>query len=124
MHLPEDLRKRLADYLRRRLEVDTTDPALLLSSRRRRLSARQVQQMVEKRGREAGIVKRVTPHMLRRTFATKLYERTRDLLVVQRALDHRFVGTTQRYAEVGGEMGIDRYTKIACPRKARRTKTK
>jgi site-specific recombinase XerD len=45
--------------------------------------------------------------MLRRTFATRLYEHTKDLLVVQRALDHRFVGTTQRYAAraaVAGEV--------------------
>lgn len=98
--LPEELRQRLTAYLHRRLEVDTDSPALFLSSRRRRLSARQVQQMVEKRGPEAGISKRVTPHMLRRTFATRLYEGTKDLLAVQRALDHRFVGTTQRYTQV------------------------
>ena len=50
--------------------------------------------MVERRGREAGISMRVTPHMLRRPFATRLYGQTKDLLLVQRALDHRFVGTT------------------------------
>ena len=87
--LPDGLQRRLVAYLRHRLELDTTDPALFLSSRKRRLSARQVQQMVEKRGRQAGISKRVTTHMLRRTFATRLYEHTKDLLMVQGALDHR-----------------------------------
>ena len=52
--LPDRLRQRLADYLRHRLELDTTDPALFLSSRKRRLSARWVQQMVEKRGEGSG----------------------------------------------------------------------
>ena len=97
--LPDDLGRRLAAYLRWRAATDTDSPALLLSSRKRRLSARQVQQIVEKRGRQAGISKRVTPHMLRRTFATRLYGETKDLLLVQRALDHRFVGTTMRYAD-------------------------
>ena len=68
----DGLGQRLAGYLYQRLELDTTDPALFLSSRKRRLSALQVQQMVEKRGRQAGISKRVTPHILRRTFATRL----------------------------------------------------
>lgn len=56
--------------------------------------------MVQKRGCAAGIPKRVTPHTLRRTFATRLYEDTRDLLLVQRALDPRFVGTTEAYTRV------------------------
>jgi len=38
--------------------------------------------------------------MLRRTYATALYSATKDLLLVQRALDHSFVGTTQKYASL------------------------
>ena len=107
--IPVALLPRLKDYLRRRIELDTDSHALFLSSRKLRLSGRQVQQMVEKRGHEAGISKRVTPHMLRRTFATRLYERSKDLLLVQRALDHRFVGTTQRYARTSDPAGAAGY---------------
>ncbi len=98
--IPDALLPRLKDYMRWRLEIDSTEPALFISSWKRRLSGRQIQQMVEKWGHQAGISKRVTPHVLRRTFATRMYQETKDLLLVQRALDHRFVGTTQRYANV------------------------
>ncbi len=37
-------------------------------------------------------------HSLHHTFATKLYHRTGDLYLVQRALGHRQVGTTEIYA--------------------------
>ncbi len=39
-------------------------------------------------------------HSLRHTFATLLYRGTRDLLLVSRALGHRDIRTTQRYAHV------------------------
>ncbi len=101
--IPNKLLKSLKDYLCRRLEIDTPEPGLFISSWKYGLSGRQIQQMVEKRGREAGLSKHVTPHGLRRTFATRLYVETKDLLRVQRALDHQFVGTTQRYAQTADD---------------------
>jgi len=50
--------------------------------------------------REAGIEKAITPHGLRHTFATRLYSRTGDLLVVQRALGHRHIATTEIYTHL------------------------
>lgn len=43
-------------------------------------------------------IRRVNVHQLRHCFALNLYERTRDLLVVQRALGHRSVSSTAVYA--------------------------
>lgn len=48
----------------------------------------------------AGIDKPLTPHSLRHTFATRLYARTNDLLVVQRALGHRQIATTEIYTHL------------------------
>jgi site-specific recombinase XerD len=46
----------------------------------------------------AGIERRFTVHSLRHTFATRLRERTGDLRIVQAALGHRHLGTTEAYA--------------------------
>jgi len=42
----------------------------------------------------------VSPHGLRHTFALALYRRTRDLLLVRRALGHRAISSTLRYARI------------------------
>ncbi|MCC6311583.1 MAG: tyrosine-type recombinase/integrase [Trueperaceae bacterium] len=101
--LPAALRRRLERYLAFRCTIDAESPALFLSNRRRRLSARQVQRIVAGWLRAAGIEKDITPHGLRHSFATHLYQRSRDLLAVQRALDHRHVSTTQIYAQGSDE---------------------
>jgi integrase/recombinase XerC len=46
----------------------------------------------------AGIARRVRPHDLRHSFAERLYRKTHDLLLVQRALGHRSVTSTMVYA--------------------------
>ena len=96
--IPAGLVARLRYHLWGRNGVDTDSPALFLSNRGLRLSMRQIQAMLEKAARRAEITKRVTPHMCRRTYARRLYGRTKDILHVQRALDHRSVVTTMRYA--------------------------
>lgn len=48
----------------------------------------------------SGIRPRMSVHSLRHTFATLLYQATGDLLLVTRALGHRDIRSTQRYAHV------------------------
>ncbi len=74
--------------------------ALFRTGTDRRLSTRQVQRIVAARCQEAGVCKHMTPHTLRHTFATRLYNATGDLRLVQVALRHAHVTTTEVYAQL------------------------
>lgn len=64
---------------------------------KRRLTAYSVEEMVRKAGRLAGIGKRVTPHVLRHSFATDLLHNGADIRSVQEMLGHASITTTQIY---------------------------
>jgi len=96
-------RRRLGAYIKQRKKVLDESQALFLSNRRRRLSVRQAQLLVEEWLARAGIAKRVTVHGLRHTFATLLLGRTGNLRTVQEALRHRSIATTVRYTHQPSE---------------------
>ena len=73
---------------------------LIRSQSGNRLGARAIQLKFARWVEEAGINRPVSVHSLRHTFATRLYERTGDLYLVQRALGHRQITTTEIYARV------------------------
>ena len=96
-----DLRTLLRRYLAERRRHGRPEmEALFLSNRDSRLCQRQIANRLAHWLRKAGIEKELTPHGLRHTFATHLYGATNDLLVVQRALGHRDVSTTQIYTHL------------------------
>jgi integrase/recombinase XerC len=96
-----ELRTLLRRYLAERRRHGRPEmEALFLSNRDDRLCQRQIANRLAHWLRKAGIEKELTPHGLRHTFATHLYGATNDLLVVQRALGHRDVSTTQIYTHL------------------------
>jgi len=77
------------------------DTPLFRGQSGKRLGTRQIQLRFAKWFLEAGIDRPVSLHSLRHTFATRLYEKTGDLHLVQKALGHRQITTTEIYAMVG-----------------------
>ncbi len=74
------------------------DPAM--GNEKARLSVRGIQRSVEKYRRAAGIAIKVSPHILRHSFATTLLQQGADLRSVQEMLGHKNVATTQIYTHV------------------------
>ena len=64
------------------------------------LSPESVRKTLHKVASRAGLRKRVTPHLLRHTFATHLVELGTDVRVIQALLGHRHLHATQRYTQV------------------------
>lgn len=91
----------LASWLTtRRLLANPDEPALFVSQRGGRLSARAVEARLRQRAIEQGMPRHVHPHMLRHSFASHLLESSGDLRAVQELLGHADIGTTQIYTHL------------------------
>jgi site-specific recombinase XerD len=65
-----------------------------------RLTPRSVQRIIKRYAKLAGIVKNVTPHILRHSFATDLLINGADIRSVQDMLGHASITTTQAYTHI------------------------
>ncbi|WP_304124159.1 site-specific tyrosine recombinase/integron integrase [Methanosphaera cuniculi] len=73
------------------------------------ISARNIQIMIKKYAKKAGINKKVTPHILRHSFATHLLRNGVDIRAIQQLLGHNSLSTTQIYTSVDMKTLKDAY---------------
>ena len=68
---------------------------MFLSKKRQRLSIDAVEEMIQKY--TSHLSKHITPHKLRSTYGTRLYNETGDIYIVADVLGHRDVNTTKKH---------------------------
>jgi integrase/recombinase XerC len=84
---------------------------LFVNLRGRRLTSRSVGRLLKKYTRSSGIVRRVSPHSLRHSFATHLLDAGADIREIQEMLGHASLSTTQRYIHLSPGKLMEVYDK-------------
>jgi integrase/recombinase XerC len=85
------------------------DGPVFLNARGGRLTDRSVRRILDRWVLAAALVRRVSPHTLRHTFATHLLAGGADLRAIQELLGHKSLSTTQKYTHVGIEKLMEVY---------------
>ena len=100
VYFGEEVEAALADYLDQRehiIPVSGHEDALFLSMQNKRITVRSVENLVKKYSSLVTSLKKITPHKLRSTYGTNLYQETGDIYLVADVLGHKDVNTTRKH---------------------------
>ena len=95
-----EVEKALKAYLEVRENITPLsghEHALFYSAQRKRIGVQDIENLVKKYAREITTTKKITPHKLRSTYGTALYQETGDIYLVADVLGHRDVNTTKKH---------------------------
>lgn len=104
------------DERKNRGNYDLSSP-LFLSMQGKRISVRSVEMMVKKYARIVSPLKKISPHKLRSTYGTMLYQETGDIYLVADVLGHKDVNTTRKHYAAMSEDNRKRASKAIKLRK-------
>lgn len=100
LYFGDEVRNALLDYLEERktiIPASGSENAFFLSLQKKRLTQRSIQNLVKKYSKTVTPLKNISPHKLRSTFGTRLYEESGDIYLVADVLGHKDVNTTRKH---------------------------
>ncbi len=100
VYFGEEVEDALSAYMEERkhmIPADGHENALFLSLQMKRISVRSVENLVKKYAKIVTPLKKITPHKLRSTYGTSLYQETGDIYLVADVLGHSDVNTTKKH---------------------------
>ncbi len=104
VYFSDEAGEALGIYMDERKKIEAVtghSNALFLSSHKKRISVRAVENLVKKYAQSSVPLKKITPHKLRSTYGTALYQETDDIYLVADVLGHSDVNTTKKhYADI------------------------
>ena len=95
-----EVEKALKRYLEVReniIPLEGHEHALFYSAQRRRIGVQAIENLVKKYAQQITTTKKITPHKLRSTYGTALYQETGDIYLVADVLGHKDVNTTKKH---------------------------
>ena len=98
--IAERTKQRVLNYLSLERRHQLKEDPLFVNSKQKRLSRQEIWSFIKAKSKEKGIVKNVSPHTLRHSYATHMLERGADLRVIQELLGHSSITTTERYTHI------------------------
>ena len=101
VYFGDEVEKALKDYINGSRKLvnpqEGHEKALFYSTQRRRIGVKAVENLVKKYSRQVTPLKKITPHKLRSTYGTTLYQETGDIYLVADVLGHKDVNTTRKH---------------------------
>ncbi len=99
LYFGEETKKAIEDYIKERKTKATYSQhsPMFLSMQKKRISVRAMQMLVQKYASIAVPLKNISPHKLRSTYGTMLYQNTGDIYLVADVLGHKDVNTTRKH---------------------------
>lgn len=100
LYIGEDMIEDLQEWKERQFEEWGATEYVFTTRNLKQLDGKAVRKMIKTYTTKAGITKHVTTHTLRHTFASDLLRETKNIRIVQKALGHADIGTTQIYTHI------------------------